>query len=168
MSQNRTILNRVQPGLFISLFLFLMSLYLVTYSGRIESSDSLRVIDASSSLVHFGDLRRDESLWQEATRDFPIDVPFPFSIYAPQESLVAYFAAIPYAIASFLPSIGLVHATWLLNIFTVALSGLLFFCLAQCLNYSTKTSLIATILLATGTILWGYSKTLFRDRKSVV
>lgn len=163
MSQNRSILNRVQPGLFISIFLFLMSLYLATYSGRIESSDSIRVIDAASSQVHFGDLRRDETLWQEAPRSFPVRVAFPFTIYEPREPLIAYATVIPYTIASVLPSIGLVHASWLLNIFIVTLTALLFFYLAQVLNFSKKTSLIATILMATATILWAYSKTLFRD-----
>ncbi len=163
MSQQSTNMNRVRPGLFIALFFFFLSIYLATYSGRIESSDSLRVLDAASSFVHFGDLRRDESLWQEAPRSMPLDIAFPLGIYEPREPLVAYAAAIPYAIASLFPSIGLVHATWVLNIGTISLSMLLFFYLARLLKYETKTALIATILAGIGTILWAYSKTLFRD-----
>lgn len=163
MSQTQNTVNRARPGLFIALFLLIISLYLSTYSGRIESSDSLRVVDAVSSLAHFGDSLRDESLWQEAPRQLWYTSMFPFAEYEPREPLVMYAASIPYAIASIIPGIGLVHATWLLNIFVVTISVLLFFYLAQLLNYHSRTALIAALIFASATIVWTYSKTLFRD-----
>ncbi|MEL6525905.1 MAG: hypothetical protein AAFQ07_09365 [Chloroflexota bacterium] len=42
---------------------------MATYSGFIESRDALRVLDATSSLVHYGDLLRDETGWQDVTAD---------------------------------------------------------------------------------------------------
>ena len=79
MSENQNTISRVSLGLFISLWLCVISVYLITYSGRIESSDSLRVVDATSSLLHFGDLRRDESLFQQAPRNIDPDTVFPFN-----------------------------------------------------------------------------------------
>ncbi len=163
MPQNQHSMNRVSLGLFISVLFCLMSVYLITYSGRIESSDSLLVVDATSSLVHFGDTRRDESLWQEAPRNIDADNPFPFGVYNFQEPLVAYTSAIPASFTKNIPTLGFVHTTWLLNIFTISLSGALFFYLARLLNYDTRTAIIGALGLGLGTILWAYSKTLFRD-----
>lgn len=61
----QTVISRARPGLFIAILLILSSIYMATYSGRIQSGDTLRIMDASSSLVNFGDIKRDESVWQE-------------------------------------------------------------------------------------------------------
>lgn len=155
--------NRARLGFFFSLFLLFLCIYLATYSGRIESGDSLRVVDSASSLVHFGDTKRDESLWQDTPEVFFDNIEFPITPYEPKEPLIAYIAAIPYAIATLFPQIGLAHATWLLNIVVIAFSVALFYLLARIKNYDEITAIIAAILLGLGTILWVYSKTLFRE-----
>lgn len=163
MSENQSVISRVSLGLFISLWLCVISVYLITYSGRIESSDSLRVVDATSSLLHFGDLRRDESLFQQAPRNIDPNSTFPFSIYNQGEQAVVYATAIPASLTLLLPSLGFVHTAWLLNILVLSLSVALFFYLARLLDYDQKTALIGSLLFAFGTIIWAYSKTLFRD-----
>ncbi len=161
--QPQTSVSRVQLGLFIAIFLCLISVYLASYSGRIESSDSLRVVDTASSLVNFGDFLRDESLWQEPPRYFLLDEAYPFSPYNIKEPLITIAAAIPYAIATYIPQVGQVHATWLLNILVVALSGSFVYVLAIQLNFGTRTAVLSALLFGLGTIVWAYSKTLFRD-----
>lgn len=163
MPQVQGMMNRGRLGLFISLFLCFFSIYLATYSGRVESGDSLLVADAASSLVHFGDTYGDESLWQEAPRNIEPENPFPFGIYNLEEPLVAYAAAIPSSITSFIPSLGFVHTTWLLNIISLSLSAALFFYLVRLLDYNDKTAFFAALLFGFGTLIWAYSKTLFRD-----
>lgn len=158
----RSLINRVRPGLFIAILLILASVYMSTYSGRIETGDTLRIIDAASSLVNFGDLKRDESVWQEPPITFAEDDPYPFDVYEPNESLIIYAAAIPYWIAKDIPHVGLVHVTWLLNIVLTTLNAALFFLYIRYLNYDTQLAFIATLLFGLCTSIWPYSKTLFR------
>jgi hypothetical protein len=150
-------------GLLIALFLLIFPIYLASYSGRIESGDSLRVIDAASSLVHFHDTLRDETVWEEPPLSFEADVSYPFLQFDPSQNLIVYLASVPYTLASLLPEIGLVHATWLLNIVIVSLTILVFYQFARAWGYEERVALLASLILGLGTILWPYSKTLFRE-----
>lgn len=161
MPQENTI-NRASLGLFITSLLILASVYMMTYSGRIQSGDTLRIMDATNSLVNFGDLAHDETAWQEPINDLVWQDSYSFSIYDLNEPLIVYVAAIPYVIAKSIPNIGLVHATWLLNIVLTILSAALFFLYAQLLNYDTRVALIGILLFGLCTSIWPYSKTLFR------
>ncbi|MEO1289552.1 MAG: hypothetical protein AAFV93_17445, partial [Chloroflexota bacterium] len=163
MSQSTTTVNRVRPDLLIAIFLCLFSLYLASYSGRIESSDSLRVFDATNSLVNFGDVELDESLWQSPPRNFALDDTTPYGIYNNTQPLMPYLTAIPYALAKLIPNVGQVHATWLLNMVLMALSGCLMYVLGILLGYKQKISVMGALLFGLGTVAWAYSKTLFRD-----
>ena len=46
------------------LFVLLASIYLITYSARIESGDTRRFFDAVSSFADYGDFYLDQSAWQ--------------------------------------------------------------------------------------------------------
>lgn len=155
--------NRVQPGLFILLVVITTALYAITFSARVESGDSLRLFDAASSLVHFNDLRRDESLWQE-----PPQVNFrsgqsPFVPYELNEPLAPIAASFFYRLGLALPETGLLHAVWLMNVIVLALCVGLFFVIARALHYSTMVAFLGAIGLAFCTAFWPYSKTLFRE-----
>ena len=52
-----------QTRIFILLVIIVMAGYLLTYRGRIESGDTLRAMDALTSLSRFGDTLMDESTW---------------------------------------------------------------------------------------------------------
>jgi hypothetical protein len=150
-------------GLIIALFLLIFSVYLASYSGYSESGDSLRVADATSSLVHFNDSLRDEAVWEEPPQVFNQDSAYPFASYEPNESLIVYAASIPFRIAEFFPQIGLIHAMWLTNIVIVSLSALAFYAYARLLGYSEILAVLTTLLFALATSVWPYSKTLFRE-----
>lgn len=158
----QTVISRARPGLFIAILLILSSIYMATYSGRIQSGDTLRIMDASSSLVNFGDIKRDESVWQEPPRNLATDDPYPFLAYEPNEPLIVYVAAIPYFIAKIMPNVGLVHGTWLLNIILLVLSSGIFFLYVRLRGYEYRLVTISTLLFALCTSVWPYSKTLFR------
>ncbi|MGJ3238306.1 MAG: hypothetical protein ACFE0Q_06335 [Anaerolineae bacterium] len=163
MSHDQTTPNRGIPGLFIAIVFCLLSLYLATYSGRIVSSDSLLVVDAASSIVHFGDTLRDESLWQNAPRNIDLTDPLPLGAYDPAEPLIAYAAALTYSLGRWVPSLGFIHATWLLNLLTVSLSAGVLFALVCRLGYHRTVAITSALLFGSGTLVWAYSKTLFRD-----
>ena len=53
--------NRQQSHLLVVLFVGLCSIYMISFSARIESTDNLFVFDAIGSVLHFGDTRLDVS-----------------------------------------------------------------------------------------------------------
>jgi hypothetical protein len=48
-------MNPQRRRLLVLLVVLFASLYMITYSGRVESGDSLSLMDAAGSLVQFGD-----------------------------------------------------------------------------------------------------------------
>ena len=146
-----------------ALVTFLASIYMLTYSGRIESGDSLALFDAASSLVQFGDLLLDESAWFEPPRAWTTpDDGYPLqTLDAPP--LQAFLAAPLYWLASRLPGLGLVHTVWLFNVVVCAALGGVFFVYAQVLGYRQTTALLGALALGLATILWPYSKSFFRE-----
>ena len=65
MQSPEQVQNQIQShrrfGLLVVLFVSLCSFYMLTYSARIESTDTLFLFDAAGSLVRYGDLRLDIS-----------------------------------------------------------------------------------------------------------
>jgi len=163
MSSTRLHINRWQGGLCALLVLLLTSLSLCTYSGSIESGDSLRLFDSASSLVHYGDLGRDESFWfsPPVTISATDAVPLAAAEDGTEPSIA--LAAVLYRLGLALPEIGLVHLVWLQNIFVTALTGGVFYLLALVWGFRTRTAFVGAALLGSLTILLPYSKTLFRD-----
>lgn len=145
-----------------ALFLFIASVYLLTYSGRVESGDALRLYDGLSSLVNHGD-----ALLDLAVEQFPPDVfdshnPLPLPDVATEPAQM--LAAAPlFLIAKFAPGIGLAHTVWLFNIIICALTCCLFFSFALALGFTEKAAAAASISLGLGTAIWVYSATFFRE-----
>ena len=159
--------SRVLPGCFLVgsvLLALLMSIYLITYSGRIEASDSLRLFDAASSLARYGDMGHDEALWQHPPQNvLEPDALYPMTYYEASEPLSPGVAALFYRIADAVPGAGLVHVTWLMNVLVTALVGAVFYLLARQMGYDARVAVAGALLLGLGTVLWAYSKTLFRE-----
>ncbi len=139
------------------------SFYMLTYSGRVESGDSLTLLDAASSLVQFGDLYLDLSAWFNPPQAFKR----PDAFYPLQsgniEPLPLILAAPLFWLADNIPGIGLVHSVWLLNILVSAAAVGVLFIYALALGYYERTATIGAILFGSATILWPYSKSLFRE-----
>jgi hypothetical protein len=156
--------SRVLPGFFLVIVALLAGLYLVTYSGRIEASDSLRLFDAASSLSRYGDTGHDEALWQHPPQ-YALDIPaaYPMTHYEASEPLSPVIASFFYAIAERVPGVGQVHAVWLMNVVVTALIGGVFYLLAVQMGYRPVVAVSGALLLGAGTLLWPYSKTLFRE-----
>jgi len=154
-------LNRKRIAMMLTLVTLLASVYMLTYSGRIESSDSRGLFDALSSLVQYGDRYLDISAWYNyppptASGIYPL---FPIDT----EPLQPILAAPLFWVAQQVPGIGLNHAVWLFNILICALAGGVLFLYALALGYGETTALLAALLFGLGTIIWPYSKTFFRE-----
>ncbi|MBZ0297657.1 MAG: hypothetical protein K8L99_34185 [Anaerolineae bacterium] len=164
MPEQPRLFSRQRLGLLVVLIILLASIYMLTYSARIVSSDGLFLVDSVGSFVRFGDFKLDLSAG--------VRPPLPLSLergalYAlpdvSTEHLQIILAAPLYWLAQQLPGIGLVHAVYLFNILVSALTGGVMFLYALVLGYRERSALAAGLMLGLGTIVWPYSKTFFQE-----
>ena len=154
--------GRMQWLVIFALVGILLGVYSFTYSGRIESGDTLTLFNATASLVDFGDVLLDKT-----AADNPPEAPPPVNVYplssAEVEPLQLVLSAPLYWLAEHIEGIGLVHAVWFFNIFVCSAIVVVFYVYAVTLGYSSRGSVIAAIMLGIGSTLWPYSKTFFRE-----
>ncbi len=136
---------------------------MLTYSGRIESGDALRRVDALSSQLRFGDRLLDESLRFELPVQFSNHTDYPLNSFEDDEILQNILAVPLYLLAEAVPGFGLIHTVWLFNVFVTALAGGVLFWYALVLRYDARTAVVVTLLFGLGTIVWAYSQTFFYE-----
>lgn len=167
MPQTEKLFNRQRWIALVCLFTCCVSIYLITYSARIESGDALRLIDGVSSLVDRGDLLLDQSAWQfppstSGAVTFSESVRFPLETVSVEPGQI--LAAAPlYALAKMLPEIGLVHAVYLTNVLIAALTVCVLYLWVIATGYRESTALIVALLLAFCTAWFPYAKSFFRE-----
>jgi hypothetical protein len=149
---------------FIALVIFLSSIYMLTYSARIDSTDTLFLLDGVGSFLHYGDFRLDISA---GTRP-PLPQSLTEGAFYPlpalsSETLQVILASPLYTLAERLPGIGLAHAVYLFNVLVCALAGGAVFFYALVLGYKEQTAIVSAVLFGLGTIVWPYSKTFFQE-----
>lgn len=162
-TMNQHFLSRVQPGFILSWLLLVASAYLLTYSATPQSTDTLRIFDATSSFARYGDIARDETISIEAPQLFNSGLPYPIIDYDEGEALTIGVASLLYQMADLVPGVGYVHVVWLLNILVGLGCVLLFYTLALSLGYDQTASTWGALLLGVATGLWVYSASLFRE-----
>lgn len=155
-------LSRVRPGLLLVLALGSFCMYMSVYSGRIESGDTIQIIDAASSLARYGDLGYDEALWVQPPVVFA-DATYPLVIYEQNEPALVWLTALFYRVADALPQVGFVHMMYLVNVVVSTLIVIIVFGYVRVLGYSLRITLITALVCGFATIIWPYSKTLFRE-----
>ncbi|HAL62529.1 MAG TPA: hypothetical protein DCP08_09005 [Chloroflexi bacterium] len=149
-----------EKGIALALSLFLLAIYLLTYSGDIHSSDGLSMLSVTESLVKRGDYDTNQILWmglQQGTFGRGGEL---YSRKGMGTSLVA----LPLAwLGLIVPFWGFVQTTLLLNVAVTALSGLLVFLYLRRLGYSWEVGLLMALLFGLGTMAWPYSKYFFSE-----
>jgi hypothetical protein len=164
MTEQSRIFSRRRLHVFIMLVVFLSSIYMLTYSARIDSTDTLFLLDGVGSFLHYGDFALDISA---GTRP-----PLPQSLIAvsayplpdlSSEVLQVVLASPLYTLAERLPGIGLAHAVYLFNVLVCALAGGLIFIYALVLGYDERTGITSALVFGLGTAIWPYSKTFFQE-----
>ncbi|MEO0561035.1 MAG: hypothetical protein AAF125_02905, partial [Chloroflexota bacterium] len=124
---NQVIADRQRHALLVVLMVLVGSVYMLTYSARIESTDTLFMFDATASLVRFGDFRLDLTHGERRFWVYEDGVPQLPLLPVDAEPLQLILASPLYALADWLPGIGRVHAVWLFNVFvSVASIGVFF------------------------------------------
>lgn len=141
--------------------LLLASVYLITYTGRIELGDQLEYFDAVGGMARFGLPLADEGMWQTPPREF-IDGQPPLRATIADPLFIDVTAPL-YALAERISGIGLVHTLWLFNVGTSALVGALVYIAARRFGAEPRASIITALAFGVLTIWWTYSQTFFRE-----
>ena len=163
-NSNRPDDHQQRRALLVALSVLVASIYMLTYSARIEATDTLFMFDATASLVQFGDFRQDlthgERPFWEYEDPLPQGVPL---LPVNAEPVQMILAAPLVALANASPGVGRVHMVWLFNVFVTAAGVALFYAYALQLGYQATVSFVGALLFALGTIVWPYSKTFFQE-----
>jgi hypothetical protein len=140
--------------------LFLLSVYLLTYSGAFHSSDGQAMFAVTESLVRRGDYDINQLLWmgqQQGT--YGLDG----ELYC-RKGIATSLLALPLAwLGLVVPPWGVVQTTLLFNAFVTALTGVLVYLYVNRLGYSASTSLILSLVFGLATLAWPYAKYFFSD-----
>ncbi len=153
---SRSLANRPSDrttALFVALFLF--SVYLLSFNGRITSSDGLSMFAVTESVVKRGDLSTDQMWTFFGTKSVPAPDGEVYSKYGYGTSL---FAAPLYLLALLLPAAGLMQVTLLAPAVATALTAALLYLAARRLKSSPVVSAILALLFGLATPAWVYAK----------
>ena len=140
--------------------LFLLSVYLLTYSGEFHSSDGQAMFAVTESLVRRGDYDINQLLWmgqQQGTygRDG--------ELYC-RKGIATSLLSLPLAwLGLVVPFWGMVQTTLLFNAFVTALTGALVYLYVNRLGYSASVSLVLSLVFGLATLAWPYAKYFFSD-----
>ena len=155
---------RLRPATSVALFVLLASVYMITWSGRINSNDELLLLNASASLVRYGDMRADLAAGSvpPAPGDLQLSASRPPLPDIRVEPLQPVLAAPLYWLALLLPGVGLAHSVHLFNVLVSAAAGALFFLYARLCGYGAAAAILASAALGLATIVWPYSDSFFQ------
>ncbi len=102
------LLNWQRVRLLVLLFVVLASIYMITYSARVESGDTRRSLNAVGSLVNYGDYDLDLATIEFIPQVFDKHQFYPLQT-ANVEPLQVFLAAPLYLLARAVPGIGLIR-----------------------------------------------------------
>jgi hypothetical protein len=143
-----------------ALFLFLLSIYLLTFSGTLHSSDGQAMFSVSESLVRRGAYDINQIRWMGLQQGaFGPDG----NLYC-RKGLGTSLVALPLAwLGLVIPAWGMIQTTMLLNVVVTALTGTLVFIYVRRLGYSSATACAGSLVFGLGTIAWPYAKYFFSE-----
>jgi 4-amino-4-deoxy-L-arabinose transferase-like glycosyltransferase len=140
--------------------IFLLSVYLLTYSGRFHSSDGQAMFAVTESLVRRGDYDINQLLWmgqQQGT--YGLDG----ELYC-RKGIATSLLSLPLAWMGLVaPFWGMVQTTLLFNALVTALTGLLVYLYVKRLGYPASASLVLSLVFGLATLAWPYAKYFFSD-----
>src|SRR5512136_396104 len=144
----------------LALFLFLLAVYLVTYSPRFHSSDGLAMFSLAESLVRRGEWDTDQIRWmglQQGT--FGLDG----HLYSRKGAGVSLLE-VPLAwLGLVIPAWGAATTALLFNSLVTAATGALLLLYLRRLGYDDGIALTAGLIFGLATLAWPYAKTCFSD-----
>lgn len=135
--------------------LLLFGVYLLSFNGRITSSDGLSMFAVTESFVKRGDVSTDQMWTFFGTKSAPAPGGEVYSKYGYGTSLLA---APFYALGLALPFVGLMGITLLASALAMALTGALVYLAARRLGFPTMVGVIVALLFGLATPAWVYAK----------
>ncbi len=148
-------LSHTDRTLALFLALLLLGVYLLSFNGRITSSDGLSMFAVTESFVKRGEFSTDQMWTFFGTKSIAAPDGEVYSKYGYGTSV---FAAPFYALAFFVPFSGLMQVTLLSSAMATALTGALVFLAARRLIFSASVSVIVALLFGLATPAWVYAK----------
>jgi hypothetical protein len=147
-------------ALALALLVFLLSVYLLTYSGTFHSSDGQAMFSVTESLVRRGDYDINQVRWmglQQGT--FGPDG----ELYC-RKGLATSLVALPLVwLGLMVPFWGVVQSAMLLNAILTAMTGVLVYLYVRRLSYSARSALVSGLVLGLATMAWPYAKYCFSE-----
>ncbi len=147
-----------------AIFLFLASVYLLTYSGEFHSIDEVSMFAVTENLVKHGTFDTNQMLWASGWLPAQNSIGTSGDYYS-KKSIGQSLAASPlyWAGLHLLPAVGLVQITMLTNVLITALTGAMIFLLLIELGFSLRTGVAGSMAFGLGTSAWPYAKTFFGE-----
>ena len=147
-------------SLHLALFLFLLAVYMLTYTPRINSSDGLAMFATAESLVRRGTLDIEQIRWMNLQQGtYGLD-----GLLYSRKGIGVPLGLLPLtALGLALPWFGPVSAGLLFNAVVTALTGVLLLVYLQALGFSTRVGLLTGLAFGLATLAWPYAKSLFSD-----
>lgn len=142
------------------LALLLYGIYLLSFSGRFYSQDSMLMFSVTESFVKRGEFNADQ-MWTiyKARNELGPDG----ESYSKTGYGTSLLAAPLYAVARVVPGIGLVQTTLLSSAIAIALAGALVFLSARRMGYASNVSILLALLFGLATPAWVYAKQLWSE-----
>ncbi len=144
----------------VRLFLLLFSIYLLTYTPRINSSDGLAMFATAESLVRRGALDIEQLRWMDLQQGtFGLD-----GLLYSRKGIGVPLGLLPLTwLGAAIPWFGLVTTSLLFNAIVTALTAVLLMAYVQRLGFEPRTGLMVALTFGLTTLAWPYAKSLFSD-----
>jgi hypothetical protein len=144
----------------VALFLFLLSVYLLTYSPRFHSSDGLAVFSTAESLVRRGAWDADQIRWMGLGQGI---LGVDGHLYT-RKGVGQTLLAVPLVgLGLLVPVWGAATTALLFNSLVTAATAVLLFHYLDALGYERGVALAAGLIFGLATLAWPYAKTFFSD-----
>ncbi|MGQ9555824.1 MAG: hypothetical protein ACUVWR_17125 [Anaerolineae bacterium] len=153
-------LDRPDHLIGLALFIFLLSIYLLNFSGRPHSSDGIAMLATAESIVRRADLDMNAYLWMGLQQgSFGPDG----ELYS-RKGLGQVLASLPLAwLGRHSSRVGLVQMAMLLGPLVAAGTGLCLYAAVLTLGYAISTALAVGLMYGLATPALPYSKYCFSD-----
>jgi hypothetical protein len=154
----------------IVLFVFCLSVYMLTYVGKLTSADEISMLATAKSLTQHGSFTSDQLLWTfwefgwQAQGNLGADG----HLYSKKGIGVPLLLWPLMQLSRRIPNMGSVSAAMLLNPIICALIAVAVFATASRRGYPEKTAFMLAAFGGVGTIIWPYSKTVFGEPASAL
>jgi hypothetical protein len=152
--------NAILRGLYLALFFFLLAVYLLTYTPRINSSDGLAMFSTAESLIRRGALDIEQIRWSGLQQgSYALD-----GLLYSRKGIGVPLGLLPLTwLGLVIPWFGPVSVSLLFNAIVTALTAVLLMAYLQALGFQPRVGLIVALTFGLTTLAWPYAKSLFSD-----